>query len=67
MYFEQGARSYDQNTPTIFPWSKEWPDIIETHYLAYPNAQMSLTEHQLDPSTVKELQKKAVAPIQRTI
>lgn len=31
LHFAGGRKTYMINTPTIFPWSAEWPEVIEAY------------------------------------
>ncbi|XP_070552185.1 uncharacterized protein [Ptychodera flava] len=31
LHFLGGRKTYDNHTPTLFPWSTNWPDIVETY------------------------------------
>jgi len=29
LHFRAGKKTYDEDTPKIFPWSPEWKDVVE--------------------------------------
>ena len=31
LHFKNGIKTYDESTPTIFPWSEEWPKVISEY------------------------------------
>lgn len=30
LHFKSGRKTYETNVPTLFPWSREWTDLVQT-------------------------------------
>ena len=54
LHFRGGRRTYDENTPTIFPWTPEWTGLVNDYNKKVTDESSSLmNDHQYSSDSVK--------------
>ena len=54
LHFRGGRRTYEENTPTIFPWMPEWTALVNAYNKKVTDESSSLmNDHQYSSDSVK--------------